>query len=306
MTREVLALPEPARTLLRTAFETVDNALLAIVPQGHRWRLGGGTLLAARWAHRRSTDIDIFLPGNSGITTLDPRWNPQFAHAMSAVGANRIEVQTNSLKFSFPTGRIEITQLDPTPNLPPEIAVVDGREIAVTGNGQILTGKLPGRGARLPARDVFDVAVARHEDPSALRTAVNFLDPALRTEIIHVIRIGSNLYVDAAPHAIIEPAQRWAHLIRQGPDEAIEAIERSTYRTIDIRYAGNTACIALTAEDGWYAEETFATGSELSEGLTRLGVERIMRRDHLSVDDFIRAADARLASAAGDEHSGRD
>lgn len=252
-------------------------------------------MLAARWAHRRSTDIDIFLPGNSGITTLDPRWNPEFAHAMSAVGANRIEVQTNSLKFAFPAGRIEITQLDPTPNLPPEIAVVDGREIAVYDNGQILTGKLYGRGARLPARDVFDVAVARREDPSALRTAVNFLDPALRTEIIHVVRIGSGLYADTAPHAIIDPAPRWAHLLRQGPEEAIEAIGRSGYRTIDIRYAGKTASLFATAEDGWHYEETYESGSALAEGLTRLGLDRIMRREHLSIDDFIRAADARLA-----------
>ena len=75
-----------------------------------------------------------------------PRWNPRFTNGMSALGASRIEVQDRSLKFSFPMGRIEITQLDPTPNLPPELAVVEGREIAAYSNGQILTGKLYGRG----------------------------------------------------------------------------------------------------------------------------------------------------------------
>ena len=303
MTREVLDLPEPARTLLDTAFETVNHALSEIVPQGRRWCLGGGTLIAARWGHRRSTDIDIFLPGNSGITTLDPRWNPDFAQAMSAVGASRIEVQTDSLKFSFPTGRIEITQLDPTPNLPATIAAVDGREIAVYGNAAILAGKLHGRGARLPARDVFDVAVARHEDPRALRTAVNFLDPDLRAEITHLLRIGAALYADTAPEAIIDPAPRWAHLLRHGPDEAIKAIDRATYRTTDIHYAGSKATVALTAGDDWHAEEAFESGSALAEGLTRLGIDRIMRRNHVSVEDFIRAADARLASGSGHEHS---
>ena len=303
MTREVLELPEPARTLLDTAFETVDKTLVEIVPRGHRWRIGGGTLLAARWAHRRSTDIDIFLPGNSGITTLDPRWNPEFAHAMNAVGANRIEVQANSLKFSFPAGRIEITQLDPSPSLAPAIATVDGREIAVYGNDQILTGKLHGRGARLPARDVFDVAVARREDPGALRTAVNFLDPALHAEIVHLIRIGSDLYADAAPEAIIDPAPRWAHLLQEGPAEAINAIEDARYRTIDIRYAHGTATVALTAEDGWSNEETFASGRALARGLTRLGLERIMHREHVSVDDFVQAVDAKLATGSvGDVH----
>ena len=296
MTREVLHLPEPAKTLLHTACKTIDKVLAEIVPEGQRWRLGGGTLLAARWAHRKSTDVDIFLPENSGIAALDPRWNPRFTNEMSALGASRIEVQDRSLKFSFPMGRIEIMQLDPTPSLPPELAVVEGREIAVYSNGQILTGKLYGRGKRLPPRDIFDIAVARHEDPSALRTAVNFLDANLYAEIIHSIRIDAETYADEASHAIIEPAPGWAHLIHGGPDMAIEAIELATYRGVDIRYTGNKASVDLTTGDGWEAGETFASGRELAAGLTRLGLERIMLREHRSVEDFIYAADAKLAA----------
>ena len=131
MTREVLHLPEPARTLLRATFETIDGTLGEIVPEGRRWRLAGETVLAARWMHRRSTDVDIFLPANSGIVALDPRWNPRFTNAMNALGASRVEVQDRSLKFSFPEGRIEVTQLDPTPDIPPAPAVVDGRDMTV-------------------------------------------------------------------------------------------------------------------------------------------------------------------------------
>ena len=188
MTLETLQLPEPAKTLLAAAYETMDAALAEIVPAGQRWRLGGGTLLAARWRHRRSTDLDIFVPSDSGIATLDPRWNPDFINAMRRIGATAVDVVTNSLKFSFPSGRVEITQLDPVPDLPVLPAVADGRELAVYDNACVLTGKLHGRGARLPARDVFDVAVARHEDPDALRTAVNYIDPNLRTEIVHMLR----------------------------------------------------------------------------------------------------------------------
>ena len=100
MTREVLHLPEPARTLLHTTFETLDGALGEIVPEGRRWCLGGGTVLAARWTHRKSTDVDIFLPANSRIAALDPRWNPRFTNAMNALGASRVEVQDRSLKFT--------------------------------------------------------------------------------------------------------------------------------------------------------------------------------------------------------------
>ena len=76
-------------------------------------------MLTVRWSHRKSTDIDVFLPGGSGITALDPWWNPRFTNRMSALGASRIEVQDRSIKFSFPAGRIEITQLDLFRTQPP-------------------------------------------------------------------------------------------------------------------------------------------------------------------------------------------
>ena len=296
MTREVLHLPEPARTLLRTTFESIDAALAGILPDGQKWHLGGGTVLAARWAHRKSTDVDIFLPANSGIAALDPRWNPQFTSEMHTLGASRVEVRDQSFKFSFPTGRIEITQLNPIPNLPPELALVDGRNMSVYDNSQILTGKLYGRGKRLPPRDIFDLAVARHEDPSALRTAVNFLDGHLLAEVLHTIRMEADVYAEDAPNTIIEPTQRWSHLLHEGADRAIEAIELATFRKVDIRYAVNHVSIALAAEDGWEAEETFASGRELATGLIRLGLERVMLRAHRTVEDFIQTADARLAA----------
>ncbi len=292
--REVLDLPEPARTLLGTTFETIDNALAGVLPEGQEWRLGGGTLLAARWRHRRSTDVDIFLPESSGIAALDPRWNPTFAEAMSAVGATKVEVQDRSLKFAFPAGRVEITQLDLKPTEAPTSALIEGRHVAVYHNRQILTGKLYGRGRRLPARDIFDVAVAMQQDPDALRAAVNFLDRNLRTEIIHSIRTGAALYADVAPEAIIEPGPQWEHLIRDGPEQAIAAIQYATYRNTRIRYVGDQAEVVLTGADGWQLEESFASGQELAKGLTRFGLERVMLRSHRSTADFIADADAKL------------
>ncbi len=252
MTREVLRLPESARTLLHTTFETLDGALGEIVPEGRRWCLGGGTVLAARWTHRKSTDVDIFLPANSRIAALDPRWNPRFTNAMNALGASRGEVQDRSLKFSFPEGRIEITQLDPIPNMPLEPAVVDGQDMTVYGSNQILTGKLYGRGKRLPPRDIFDIAVARHEDPSALRAAVNYLDSNLHAEILHTIRMDAKVYAEDAAEAIIEPAERWTHLLHEGADRAMEALELARYRRIDIRYAANRASVGLATRHGFF------------------------------------------------------
>ena len=35
--------------------------------------LGGGTILAARWSHRLSADIDIFLPGRINLLDLQQK-----------------------------------------------------------------------------------------------------------------------------------------------------------------------------------------------------------------------------------------
>ena len=52
---EAVGLPEPARDIwLRTI-----NAVQAALRETGTPRLGGGTLLAARWQHRKSLDIDL-------------------------------------------------------------------------------------------------------------------------------------------------------------------------------------------------------------------------------------------------------
>ena len=270
----------------------MDAALGQVVPAGHRWRLGGGTLLSARWQHRRSTDLDIFLPGDSGIAILDPRWNPDFANAMRRIGATSVDVLTNSLKFSFPSGRIEITQLDPIPDLPVIQAVVDGRDLAIYHNACVLTGKLHGRGARLPARDVFDIGVARDEDPDALRTAVNYIDSNLRAEILHLLRVDAAGYAEGAAEAIIDPAPQWEHLVVDGLSVAEAAIEQSTFDRVDIGCAAGEVQLDVHARDGWRRTERFASGQALATAMRRLGLDSIMRREHRTVADFVRSTDA--------------
>ena len=100
-----------------------------------------------------------------------------------------------------------------------------------------------------------------------------------------------------AAEAIIEPAERWIHLLYEGADRAMEALELARYRRVDIRYAANRASVGLAAGDGWEAEETFASGRELALGLTRLGLERLMLRSHRSEEAFIDAADAKMGRA---------
>jgi len=59
----VFAIPAPARALLTRAAAPLVQCLDA-VGRDDALVLGGGTALAARWQHRQSTDIDLWLPDN--------------------------------------------------------------------------------------------------------------------------------------------------------------------------------------------------------------------------------------------------
>ena len=106
----------------------------------------------------------------------------------------------------------------------------------------------------------------------------------------------AEVYAEDAADAIVEPAERWTDLLHEGAAEAMEALELARYRRVDIRYAENRASVALATREGWETEETFASGSELALGLTRLGLARLMFRSHRSEEAFIDAADAKMAT----------
>ena len=72
---EVLTLAEPAGTLWKETETAVRRALDDLPDGPHEWRIGGGTILAARWGHRKSFDIDL---------TIGPRAN--LRHLLSPAG----------------------------------------------------------------------------------------------------------------------------------------------------------------------------------------------------------------------------
>ncbi len=163
-----MTLPEPARRLWLLTYGAIEQHVNALSRGPHEIRLGGGTVLSARWRHRTSFDIDLTLPGGEDHTVDGGEHGPR----SGAPGAGR-NAGTRPPNYSE-TGWIDIATLEPRPAKGAAATAVHGKTVQVLSTTQILRGKLE-RGTRSPVRDVFDFITAGAIDRGALAAAVNCL-----------------------------------------------------------------------------------------------------------------------------------
>ncbi len=242
---EQLRLPPPAKDLFRQVYGALDELIRPVSPAGTPGRLGGATTLAARWRHRRSTDIDITVPIGTGLGRYDPNRDPQLVERMVDLGATHVDVRFRSFKFAFPNGKLDLTEMDPEIRVGHMEALVDGRPIEVYSNAQILCGKLAGRGNMLPERDIFDFAVAAALDVDALSAAVNHLDADYRREIVHRIRARADQYRHSV-RTVIDPTDtRWNSLLDDAPAVASAAIDAAAFDTVTVAYGDGAITLHL-------------------------------------------------------------
>jgi predicted nucleotidyltransferase component of viral defense system len=134
------------------------------------WTLGGGTVLMLRYAHRRSKDIDIFVPDPQYLGFVTPR----LSEAAAAVSTDYVE-SANFVKLIRNEGEIDFVA---SPNLtysPFETWDLLGRPVRVETATEIVAKKLWHRGDMATARDLFDLALVIDKEPDQLRTAAPFL-----------------------------------------------------------------------------------------------------------------------------------
>lgn len=168
-----MTLSEPARRLWLLAYDAIEKHVNALSRGPHEIRLGGGTVLAARWKHRTSFDIDLTLSPEAKIARLTAENNPALDATLRALGGTP-EHEPPNYRVRFETGWIDIATLEPRPAKGATATTVHGKTVQVLSTTQILRGKLE-RGTRSPVRDVFDFVTARAIDRGALAAAVNCL-----------------------------------------------------------------------------------------------------------------------------------
>ena len=257
---EILHLPEPAKTLLNELRVTLEEYLGPLCRKNEPWQLGGGTILAARWKHRDSSDADLTVPEGTGLRALYSDINPKFALAMINMGAIAIDEGTRTIKVKLQQGRIEITEKNPRPALGHQMYLIDGHPTMVRSNAQILTGKLSGRGMDVVSRDLFDYAVAGEKDPDALAAAINAIGTMTLPEILIAIDDNAAAYRRRARNEILSPTAEFAHLLDDAPECALDSIRNLRTTAIGIQRRGTTMIITTKRGNGERIQTTAPYG----------------------------------------------
>ena len=196
--------------------------------------MGGGTALAARWHHRHSVDVDLFVEpdpyrnfhwNTGGRFTLD---------LTAAAPVDRLTITDEGTYINF-TGRKGHVSIDAARALaldPRSSDTVAGTDLPLETTAEILAKKLRFRMARdkeLLPRDLCDIASARQKDPAALQTALDAVHTDQLGELVEVFkdyRIPDDLDQDTA---VLSPSD--PELAKRSPG----IVERIVTRELDQR-----------------------------------------------------------------------
>lgn len=153
---------ESWQRLLSRAVRGLD-ALAAAGTAVPNWTLGGGTALMLQAAHRRSKDIDVFIPDPQYLAMLSPRLSGEgiWQTAEYAEAAHY-------LKLRYDEGEIDFIVSRPISALPPKQYSFAGAVVPLDDPVEIAIKKLYHRAEGLTPRDIFDIAVVAHDHEAEL------------------------------------------------------------------------------------------------------------------------------------------
>ena len=267
---EILTLPGPAGELWAAKREVLHSLPAETLARPIRPHLGGGTVLAARWGHRLSADVDVLLPGRE--TLIDLLWDDE-RNVVRRLGGEPVAVDDapHGAIAAFAHGRIRLSTRRPDPRRGHGEALVDGKKEVVLSSAQVLREKLA-RPGRLLARDAFDVATAAAADPAALAAAAGMLSEeeagALQAAWEEA---GLALARDSADELAGVPARYRLHPGSLGA-AASRALGGHRYRRLEIQLAGERLTIRKTVAAGPLSPERYsaadAEAALLRSGLT--------------------------------------
>ena len=202
-------IPAPQCDVAAALFEAVTTVI-----GGRHLSFGGGTVLAARWNHRQSFDVDLFCePTVYG--RLTPRERSRIERAIGRIGGcSRERTWCEDIATYTEVGQIEATVLPGSvviePSDPTRLA---GTALMLQSSAQILYAKIAWRmyqGGEITVRDAYDLAAASKCDPAALARACEHTSPRVLSTVSAVIVALPHGWSADDAQSLIEPQYRWS------------------------------------------------------------------------------------------------
>ncbi len=175
----------------------------------------GGTVLAARWGHRVSLDVDLFCtPG--AYDALGRSELERLEAAIKAIpGCKAESTWCDSIGTYAEIDGTEVTVLPRSFNLDPlHTTRLAGTGLALHSNVDILYGKIVRRmyeAGEIATRDLFDIVCAREFDLPSLRAALGRADPRNIETVQDIIqqKISGDRLLNDKVKPLVEPHFQW-------------------------------------------------------------------------------------------------
>ena len=248
---EGLRLPGPAHDLWLRTRDVVKQGLEAVGGEDVEYRIGGGTILAARWRHRTSFDVDVNLESGVPLRRLDDPRNAWFKRKFGALGGRpHFNPQLNLYSIDFGEQEIELWSHSPLIAAGHRPERVAGRDEVLLSTAQILRGKLERGHAKL-SRDVYDVVKAGEFDPRSLEIAANTVPHHLLGNIALDWYAGRAEIAAQARHGLagaVAPDERVR--FRYLGDKGSDTILKARYRRLRVRTDDGGIVVETETESG--------------------------------------------------------
>lgn len=200
--------------------------------------LGGGTVLAVRWRHRVSTDIDLFTDHQryrNAIVNRREEVTEALERLVADTGEGSVEVERGWLRVHFRDGPAALMTI-PRPTVTDDYTeMVEGTDVPTESSAEILARKLQSRILELGVltdRDLYDLLVARRRDPDSLRRVLMSVTSSERATIASELRAlphgwssGQSVRDPAYPDLLRNLAPRARELFEADPDDLVSARE---------------------------------------------------------------------------------
>lgn len=173
----------------------------------HHMYLGGGTALAARWAHRHSTDVDLFTDSKSYGKLFQNHL--QFSDDLERIpgGVQLSGVGPGYTIIHLERGEITLLVSSDLTARPISADTVRGTRVSLETNAEILAKKLHYR-LNVPhfvPRDLYDIAAARRHDPKALDTALAAFPADTLGDIRENLALLDRDWANEHPEPLLQP-----------------------------------------------------------------------------------------------------